>query len=143
MADAALFPRVHTLVLCDEIEQASHDPDTFNLIGVRSEIKASEFPYTHPQLSIYMQVSGRQGIVHCHWEVIRADTDTVQFTTEEQEITLEGPLTLVPIRWLIEDCEFPQAGVYYVQAYFGTRLLQERLLILSEAGVQRNGRSTY
>jgi hypothetical protein len=106
MADAALFPRVHVMVICDEIEQTSGDPDTFNLQGVRSEIKVPGFPYTHPQLSVYMQVSGRQGRVRCHVEVIEAVTDTVLFTTDEQEIALTGPLTLMPIQWLIADCEF-------------------------------------
>jgi hypothetical protein len=142
MANAALFPRVHAMVLCDEIRRGSGDPNTFDLLGVRTQIEAPDFPYKHPLLRVYMQVSGRQGSARCHLAVQQADTDTPLYGSGDKEIALQGPLSIVSVVWRIKDCVFPRPGLYYVQAYFGTKLLNERLLILTDRGGMSNGRRT-
>jgi hypothetical protein len=72
------------MVLCDEIRRASSNPDTFDLFGVRTEIKASIFPHTHPLLYVYMQVSGRQGVAACRLEVQQSDTDATVYQSSEK-----------------------------------------------------------
>ncbi len=142
MADAALFPRVHTMVLCDEIRRGSGDPNTFDLLGVRTRIEAPGFPYIHPLLRVYMQVSGRQGNARCHLTVQPADTDSALYASGDKPIALQGPLSIVSVAWRIKDCVFPRPGLCYVQAYFGTKLLNERLLALTDRGGMSNGRQT-
>jgi hypothetical protein len=127
------------MVLCDAIERAPGEDDVFNLIGVRTQIRAGSFPYSHPQLCIYLQVTGHQGTAACHVEVVPAGGDSAVFSSPEQDVQFEGPLVVVPVVWLIERCSFPEAGLYYVQVYFGQRLACERLLILSEGTVISNG----
>jgi hypothetical protein len=45
MAAKAVLPRVHAMVVCDEIESGDEE-DVYNLIGVRTSIQATSFPYT-------------------------------------------------------------------------------------------------
>jgi hypothetical protein len=47
---------------------------------------------------------------------------------------LFGPLAPVALYWRLEDCVFPEAGVYWVQVFFEQKQLSERLLVLSEEG---------
>ena len=142
MADAAFFPRVHALLVCDEIQQISGQPSVFNLLGVRVKIRARHFPHLQPLLRVYMQMSGRQGTASCHVKVVEAATDSTLSETAEQQVPLEGPLRLIPVRWRIRRCSFPQPGLYYVQAYCGQQLLQERMLVLAYASEAHNGAST-
>jgi Family of unknown function (DUF6941) len=59
MARKLILPRVHAMVLCDSIKRAPDEEGVHNLVGVRTRILAEELPYTHPQLGIYLQVTGR------------------------------------------------------------------------------------
>ena len=142
MANVVL-PRVHVMVLCDEIEPSSVEEDVFDLHGVRTHITARSFPYTHPQLTVYLQMTGHDGTA-TGWAVV-ADpaTDTEISVTQEEEITFHGPLSFVTVRWQILDCSFPEPGLYYVQAYFGGKQIGERALFLEHGqAVTTNGRQT-
>jgi hypothetical protein len=44
------FPRVHAMVMCDEARPRLGEPKAHDLIGVRTEIEASNFPDVHPLL---------------------------------------------------------------------------------------------
>jgi hypothetical protein len=142
MAGGSVLPRVHVMVICDEIETVAGQDDVINLTRVRTGIRAARFPYTHPQLAVYLQVAGRQGRTRCRAIGIRTETDEKVFESDEIEVSLLGPLTLVPVVWEIVNCCFPEPGVYYVQAYFDGKLANERLLILSEDEGIPNGRRT-
>jgi hypothetical protein len=73
--------------------------------------------------------------------VLRGGEEEPFLVTEEHEAQLQGPLTVVPLTWWITDCTFPEPGVYYVQAYFGAKLSNERLLLLSERAETGNGQA--
>jgi hypothetical protein len=142
MAGGSVLPRVHVMVVCDDIESVTGQEGVFNLTGVRAEIRAARFPYTHPQLAVYLQVTGRQGQTRCRVIGVRAGTEDRVFESDEQDVPLQGPLTVVPVVWWIENCSFPAPGVYYVQAFFDGKLCSERLLTLSEDEAIGNGRRT-
>ena len=45
MAAMTVSPRVHVLVVCDNIE-ATDEANVYNLLGVRTSIQANRFPHT-------------------------------------------------------------------------------------------------
>jgi hypothetical protein len=135
---APFFPRVRSAVICDDVHQRAGEPETFDLVGVRCEIRASSFSYTHPLLCLYLQVTGRQGSVSAH-VVARRGEDEEILRTADQDVAFSGPLDPAHIWWEMEDCTFPSAGVYYVQLFFGDRLSGEWPLILSHDTVSGNG----
>src|SRR5262249_13059759 len=116
MPTSPVLPRAHAMVLCDEIEPADEE-EVFNLVGVRTRITADGFPYVHPRLCVYMQATGHQGVAHCRIAVSPAGRDEEVFSAPERPIDFGGPLQVVIVEWEIESCTFPDAGLYYVQAY--------------------------
>jgi hypothetical protein len=141
MAKAAL-PRVHVLVICDEIEERFDEVEGFNLLFVRSHILAPAFPYLHPQLIVYLQVTGHPRVTRCRSVLLRAETDEELYRTPEDAVELRGPLEFHHLHFSFPDCEFPEAGIYYVQVYFDDVLCGERALILLEEEPGRNGQRT-
>jgi hypothetical protein len=131
MAKKLVLPRVHVMVLCDAIEPGTDDENVLNLLGVRTQIVADGFPYAHEDINVYLQMTGHAGRSECRIAIADADSDEEIATTEAQEITLNGPLVVVPFRFTLEDCVFPAPGLYYVQAYCDRKLLCERILLLT------------
>ena len=103
-----VLPRVHVMVLCDEIEPA--EADVFDLRGVRTYLVAPSFPYTHAQLCVYLQVTGHEGMASGRVVAIRAETDDEVDSNAEEEVLLQGPLTFIQLPWRVVDCTFPTAG---------------------------------
>ena len=135
-----VLPRVHVMVLCDEIEPSSVEEDVFDLRGVRTHFIAPSFPYTHPQLSVYLQATGHEGTA-VGWAVVSdPETDTQIYVSQQAEIPFDGPLSFVMVRWRLEDCSFPEPGVYYIEIHFDGKLVSERALILAQDdAVSTNG----
>jgi hypothetical protein len=136
-----VLPRVHVLVVCDEIEPSAGQEDVFDLRGVRTMIPADGFPHTHPQLCVFMQVTGHQGAARWRVKILDAGDDPV-FASAEEPAAFHGPLNFIPLYHRIQNCEFPSAGIYYVPVFFDGKLLGERALILFSNGeaVGSNGR---
>ncbi len=120
MAGKLVLPRVHVFVLCDEIVAKVGEDRVFDLKGVRSEVRAAAFPHTHPQLCVYVQVTGHEGTASLHIEIEQAATDSAILSTPIQEVELRDPVTIEHVGFWIPACEFPAAGLYYVQVYFET-----------------------
>lgn len=139
-----VLPRVHVMVLCDEIEPSEAEADVFDLRGVRTDIVAPSFPYTHPQLCVYLQMTGHEGVVTGRAVVNQVETDDDIASTVEDVVQFHGPLAFVHVPWKVLDCSFPQPGLYYVQVLFDGKLIGERPLILHQSqAVDGNGRQPH
>jgi len=136
----AVLPRVHALLLCDDIEPAPGEPGVHNLLGVRTRLEAPTFPYIHPRLYVYLQVAGHEGTFSGTLAAVNARTDEELFSRPIPSTELLGPLFVVSTSLWIQDCEFPESGIYYFQVYFGQKLVFERPLHLVQNQVLPNGR---
>jgi hypothetical protein len=142
MADGSVFARVHVLVLCDEVEELSGEEDLFNLIGVRAHVRAPSFPHIHPQLCIYLQVSGHEGEASGHLALVQEATDTEIFQVPIDTFQLSGPLQVIP-RWFeLRDCGFPEPGVCFFQVVLNGKLVTERRFDVVAFPGDSNGQPT-
>ena len=138
-----VLPRVHVMVLCDEIEPSSVEEDVFDLRGVRTHIVAPSFPYTHPQLCVYLQMTGHEGVASGRAAVTFNEAEEALAKTEDYPISFQGPLAFMHVAWNIYDCVFPEPGVYYVQVFFDDKLIHERALFLYQTEASNsNGQAT-
>jgi hypothetical protein len=139
MPDGSVFARVHVLVLCDEVEERPGEEAVFDLRGVRTHVQARSFPYTHPQLFVYLQVTGHEGTAT--GRVVGTNEATEEEIVDRLigEIQLRGPLTMIHVRLQILDCEFPSPGVYWFQILLNEKLVAERRFLVSEAPGDTNG----
>jgi hypothetical protein len=103
-----VLPRVHVMVLCDEVEPSPGEEDVYDLRGVRTFLRADRFPYVHPQLYLYLQVSGHEGTASGRVVVSHAATDEAVFFQSLDEIHFSGPLALVPANARMVDVLSPR-----------------------------------
>jgi hypothetical protein len=142
MADGSVFARVHVLILCDEVEELSGEEELFNLNGVRTQVRARSFPYFHPQLCVFFQVTGHEGMASGHLALVQEATDTKILHLSIDTFQLFGPLQVIP-RWLkIRDCEFPEPGVYFFQVVLNGKLVTERRFHVVASPGDSNGQPT-
>jgi hypothetical protein len=134
MADGAVFARVHVLVLCDEIERRPGTEVVYDLRRVRTGIQAASFPYTHPQLGVYLQVSGHEGTASGRIVAVNEATDEEIIGVPIDEIRLWGPLTIVHYRVQLQHCVFRAPGVYWFQVFLNQKLVAERRLHVEISG---------
>ena len=93
-----VLPRMHVMVLCDEIEPSAEEAEVFDLRGVRTYIAAPAFPYAHPQLCVYLQLTGHEGTASGEIRIVLAETDDTVYRQEVGPVPFVGPLVLVPLR---------------------------------------------
>ncbi len=135
----AVLPRVHVLVICDDIEERWEGDTVHDLLGVRTEMTVPMVPHICPQLCVYAQVTGHEGTSMCWVIIIRATDDEEIIARPEEEVHFTGPTEFIPLRFWIADCEFPEAGVYYIQFFFDGRLCYERAVEVIESGGDDDG----
>jgi hypothetical protein len=143
MADGSVFARVHVLVLCDEIDERPAEEAVFDLRGVRSHVSARLFPYVHPELWVYLQLTGHEGLVTGRVVGTNEATDEQIVYRVIDEIHLQGPLTIIHVLLQILDCRFPSPGVYWFQVFANEKLIAERRFLVSEAGGATNGQPIH
>jgi hypothetical protein len=130
MAKKLVLPRVHALILCDAIRRDPDDEEVVTLVNVRTQIFADAFPYTHPRLCVYLQVTGHEGTAAGTVTLIQARTDQALLRYHLPTTSFKGPLALIPLSVRMRRCVFPEAGIYYIQVHFEEKLLGERFLEL-------------
>jgi hypothetical protein len=135
MADGSVFARVHALVLCDEVERVPGAELLYDLRRVRTGIRAFSFPYAHPQICAYLQLSGHEGTAIGRIGVVRETTDEEVAFASINEVQLWGPLAVVHY-WLgIQHCVFPAPGLNWFQVLLNQKLVAERRFhVLSISG---------
>jgi hypothetical protein len=143
MADGSVFARVHVLILCDDVEEFSNGEELFDLRGVRTQVSASSFPYVHPQLCIYLQITGHAGIASGRIVVVHEASDEESFQVPIEEFQLSGPLDVIPMWVRISDCEFPEPGVYWFEVFLNEKLVSERRFRVIASSGEHNGQSTH
>jgi hypothetical protein len=139
MPDGSVFARVHVLVLCDDVEELPGEEAVCDLHGVRTSVSARAFPYTHPQLSVYLQVTGHQGTTSGRVVVVQEATEEEVAHMPIDEFQLLGPLTVIHLQVEITDCEFPAPGVYWFQVFLNQKLVAERRFLVVQTAGDTNG----
>jgi hypothetical protein len=141
MAAKLVLPRVHALVVCDDVVPSTTEEEAFDLRNVRTRIVAPAFPYAHPLLAVYLQLTGHEGIAAARLRIVSVKDEADEVSSSEQQVDFSGPLTVVHSVFWFEDCIFPEPGLDYVQVLFENKLLLERPLLLTPTpGGTTNGR---
>ena len=110
---------------------------------MRTHIVAPAFPYTHPQLCVYLQMTGHEGTASGRAVILDPETDLNVDETDEDPLQFHGPLDFIEVPWRLSDCTFPEPGVYYVQVFFDGKLINERPLLLQQnEAATSNGQAT-
>ncbi|MBI1904150.1 MAG: hypothetical protein HYS13_23900 [Planctomycetia bacterium] len=128
---AIIAPHCQSVVLCDD---AQRDPDSLlvTLHGVRTEMVAAAFPYSHQELCAYLELTGHEGTAAAFVVAVDALTDVEVFATPRHEVRFFGPLNLFQAIFRIRGCRFPRPGLYWIELYCSEQLVASHRLLLVE-----------
>lgn len=132
---ASIPPIVQSVILCDGIAREG-DATTarVNLRGLTHAIRArpgESFPITHPELCVYVVLSGGVGIGRVEVAVVDADTDQFVFGSPPHDFPHSTDRhTVSAIAFRLLRCVFPRPGLYWVEFRHDGRTLRQMPLIL-------------
>ena len=107
------------MAICDGVRQSRHEPDVFELKGLRHGITAGAFPFTPDRLWLWVSFSSaRAGEFPAYVRVIQDRTDrTIFYMHLRPRPSFENDGDFL-IWWGPIRCRFPEAGQYTVQVWF-------------------------
>ena len=124
-------PVVRYLIVCKDIVL---DPTTkqVNLIGLISTIRALQsFPIRHEELCVFVQLIECRGAGRIRVQIVQADTDRIIFRTRTGSVSFgNDPLEVLGVRFRIRNCDFPVAGLYWVQFWYNDELIEQQPIVL-------------
>jgi hypothetical protein len=127
-------PFVRHMLLCDDVQTDPNNPRKVNVFGLVNTLGAAEgsdFPLCHPELCIYLLMTGGRGTGEGRIVAVAADTNEVAFASPAHPITFPpDPLALLGCIFRIQDCVFQKSGLYWIQFWFnGKTIAQQPLLV--------------
>jgi hypothetical protein len=114
---STIAPVVQHLLLCREVRRDPNPPHSIDLLGVVVGTRAGasgSYPLQLPDLSVFVQLTGRYGEGTMYVTVREADTDTPVHNGPKHTLSASSnPLAVRMATVRIRDCTLPNAGLYW------------------------------
>jgi len=108
----AVAPQAVALIVCDNVYT---EPSGKNaLVGLFSQINASRFPAVHSRMAVYVAVTDVRPNSVGRLEIVNGETDE-PVVGIQGPIKVDDPLAIVEMVFVLEQVEFPEPGLYFVQ----------------------------
>jgi len=132
-----VVPYPLAIIVCDSIHV---DPSTGKrtLLGIFSEIGATEFPCRHPQLAVHVSLTDGRGHIPLKFRLIDCDETEDPLFEATNEIPFTDPRAILEFGFLIPNIEFPRAGEYRFQVFANGEFVIKRRLIVRQIGENNN-----
>jgi len=117
-------PILLALVLCDTIIREAQT-NKLSLIGTFNGIFASNFPCTHPSLSVYIAITEGRGRVPCKLRMTSLENNQMVFELPGQ-IEFGGPTSVGELVFQLQQIQFTTPGVYAIEFWADGELLGSR-----------------
>ena len=127
-------PVVRLMLLCDDVRPDPDNPSKINALGLVSTIHSfgeAAFPFRHPQLCVYLQLTGGRGtgegrivVVHADSDqtVLRAPLHTLKFGTD--------PLKVHGVLFRLLGCVFPEPDYYFFEFWYNDKAIARQPLFV-------------
>src|SRR5438132_378086 len=126
---STIAPVVRHMLLCREVRRDPSPPHSIDLLGVVVGTRAGasgSYPLQLPDLSVFVQLTGRYGEGTMHVTVREADTDTLVYSSPKHTLSASSnPLALRMVALRIRDCTIPNPGLYWVQLCYNDEVIAE------------------
>ena len=127
-----VVPKVNSFLLCDYIIQ-EHKTGKKSLIGIFHNIVAGRFPFAHPSMFIYANLSDAAGKYDFTIRLIDVNSRKVIGSGRLPAIQIGDRLKPVEIAMNIRQLVFPNPGKYEFQLEANGELVECRDLWVTEA----------
>lgn len=121
------LPTVLNVILCDAAYRDG-PAGKWTLLGIFGAINAAAFPTIHPQMIIYLAVTGTAGKMPVRFQIVPADKKDQPIYRVDAELTVVDARLIAEVAVPLRNVTFPNAGQYLVQVLTGDALLTERTI---------------
>ena len=115
---ATIPPVIRQMVVCDDVGNGETGR-RLNILGIIHRIiptPGEVYPLMHPQLCVYVVLSGGVGTGRIQIVVSEADTERAIFGTHVHDLTYPTDRHQIAVLVLrLEDCIFPEPGLYWIE----------------------------
>jgi hypothetical protein len=117
------------MVVCDFIYR---DPYTgkYTLMGTFSTISGERFPLIHPQLFVYVALTGGRGRMPVKLEIADADGTDVVAVIEDEIDSRNDPRAIQELAFAFTGLKFPKEGEYRVALHANNEFMVERRFLV-------------
>jgi uncharacterized protein DUF6941 len=118
-------PDVLAMVLADTVLQ---EPATgkFFIQGTYSVIMATDFPWPHPNLTVYFAITNGHGKTPIKVRLVDVDEDREPIFQMDAVLDFADPLVVVESVFTARGVQFPEPGEYRLQFFGAGEPLRER-----------------
>ena len=123
-----IIPVAKALYLCDgHLGFPSHKTD---LVGIFNSIRPKKYPHVQKHFVIFAQLISGLGPVPFYFDVRFAPTGQLVHTTNSHKLNFPHRHKLVQLAYTMQNCRFPQAGIYLVELFCGGQWVADTTLDL-------------
>jgi hypothetical protein len=127
-------PVVRHMLLCDDVQHDPDNPVKLNVIGLANILRSTAdppFPFKHPQLCVYLHLTGGRGTGQAQVVAVHGDSDQVAFASPVNALSFgSDPLALVGVIFRMRNCPFPEAGLYWIQFRYNGKVIAQQPLVV-------------
>ena len=122
-------PEVLAMVLCDQVI-TDRMTGKQSLIGMFSRVHARQFPAAHPQLCVFVMLTGGHGKTELQIRIVHANEDRPPIVEGRGGVDFKDPRAIANLALQFHGLMFPRPGEYRVQLLAHGELLREARLDL-------------
>ena len=125
-------PEVLSLIVCDQII-TDRITGKQSLIGMFARIHSVRFPAPHPQLSVFVCLTGGHGQNELMIRIVDANEQRKPLIEGKGRVDFKDPRAMANLALQFHGLTFPEPGEYRVQLYCDQALLREARLEVVQA----------
>ena len=128
-----LSPVVRAMVLSEDVLPGTDATGNVHLINVFGAIRPRcdpPFPYCFPKLCVFLQLSDAQGTASGRILGRSAASGSVVFASNDHPIHFRDRLQVKWVVFRLQDCYFPEPGVYWIEFYCDGRWIADQTVQL-------------
>ncbi|HYT94244.1 MAG TPA: hypothetical protein VEL76_36345 [Gemmataceae bacterium] len=123
-----ILPVAKGVYLCDYV--IGYENGKTDLYGLFNAIRPQKYPHTQGRFCVFAQLVNGLGQISFHIDVRNASRDELVHTTQTHQLSFPDRNTLVQMVLTIEQCPFPQPGIYLVELFCDNKWVSDTSLLL-------------
>lgn len=123
-----IVPVAKGLYLCDYV--IDYENGKVDLYGLFNAIRSSNYPHRQERFCVFAQLLNGLGRIPFFIDIRDATHDQLIYTTQINHVSFPDRITVVQLALSIEQCLFPQSGMYFVELYCDNTWVCDTSLLL-------------
>jgi hypothetical protein len=131
-----ILPTVRHLIACEDIRTDPAHPRKVSLINLLSGIRSVEqppFPFLYRELCVFVQMSECRGSADIALTIVHAETEASVYSGRGKPWRPnlpDDPLKIAGLRFRIQEIEFTEPGLYWIQLWYNDTMLSQEPLVV-------------